>query len=153
MAYVFEFDHPLAESVGDYAKECLDAVTDWRNSASIASLTMRASASDVLLLDRRKPGLAQEFMLHEPLSSIYRLCDEATGLSQILKSLPATHQMTGEELETALDSLVAKGLMVKEGTAYLSLAIPTAGMFPEKPGTQPACDEDTALTPVQTLIH
>lgn len=153
LAYVFEFDHPLAESVGDYAKECLDAVTDWRNSASIASLTMRASASDVLLLDRRKPGLAQEFMLHEPLSSIYRLCDEATGLSQILKSLPATHQMTGEELETALDSLVAKGLMVKEGTAYLSLAIPTAGMFPEKPGTQPACDEDTALTPVQTLIH
>jgi ribosomal peptide maturation radical SAM protein 1 len=142
LAYVFEFDHTLAKSVDSYAKECLEAVAVWRSSTSAASLTMRESSPDVLLLDCRKPGSAQEITLHEPLSSIYRLCDEATALSQILKSLPAPHQITGEELEAALDSLIAKGLMVKEGTTYLSLAIPAAGMFAEKPGVQSVCDED-----------
>ena len=137
LAYVFEFNHPLAESVDAYAKECLEAVTVWRSSASAASLTMRESGSDVMLLDCRKPGPAQEITLHEPLSSVYRFCDEARALSQILRSLPAPLQMTDQELETALDFLVAKGLMVKEGTAYLSMAIPAEGTFMEKPDTQP----------------
>jgi ribosomal peptide maturation radical SAM protein 1 len=127
LAYVFAFDHPLAKSVDSYAKECLEAVTTWRSSAPAASLTMRESGSDLLLLDERKSGLAQQIILHEPLSSAYRLCDEAVALSQILQSLPAPYQMTSEELENALDSLVEKGLMAREGSAYLSLALPASG--------------------------
>jgi hypothetical protein len=151
LAYVFEFDHPLAKSVDSYAKECLEAVNIWRSSAPAASLTMRENGSDVLLLDCRKPGLAQEIALHEPFSSIYRLCDEATALSQILKSLPSSHQLTCDELETALDSLVAKGLMAKEGMAYLSLAIPAVGMFEKKHVAEPLCDEDRRQ-PTEKLI-
>jgi ribosomal peptide maturation radical SAM protein 1 len=142
LAYVFEFDHPLAKSVDSYAQECLEAVGAWQSSAAAATLTMRESGSDLLLLDRRKPGPAQQIALHEPLSSIYRLCDEALALSQILQAIPAPHQITGEEVETALDSLVEKGLMAKEGSSYLSLAIPAPEMFTEKPGAQLVCNGD-----------
>jgi ribosomal peptide maturation radical SAM protein 1 len=138
LAYVFEFDHPLAESVDFYAKECLEAVTAWRSSTLTASLIMREIGSDLLLIDSRKPGPAREIALREPLSSIYRQCDQATALGQILKSLP--NKITGPELETALDSLVGEGLMAKDGGAYLSLAIPEAGMFAEKPGASPVHD-------------
>jgi hypothetical protein len=48
------------------------------------------------------------------------------ALSQILKLLPEPHQMTRKELETALDSLAEKGLMAKEGSVYLSLALPAS---------------------------
>lgn len=124
LAYVFELDHPLAKLVNSYAKECLGAVAVWRESATAARLIMRESGADVVIVDCRKPGPAQEITLREPLSSIYRLCDEAMALSQILKLLPTPHRIADTELESELDALVAKGLMAKDGSAYLSLAVP-----------------------------
>ncbi|MGH9773546.1 MAG: RiPP maturation radical SAM C-methyltransferase [Candidatus Acidiferrales bacterium] len=133
LAYTFEFDHELDQSVESYAGEVLEAVSAWQSRAPAASLTMKESGGDLLLIDSRKPGPAEKTTLHEPLSTIYQLCDEAMGLARIWQSLPACNQTTLEEVGSALDSLCERGLMAKEGSVYLSLAIPLADAGCDQP--------------------
>jgi ribosomal peptide maturation radical SAM protein 1 len=133
LAYTFEFDHNLAQSVNSYASDLLEAVRAWRAFAPTASLTMQKSGCDLVLLDSRKPGPAEKTILHEPLSTIYRLCDEATGLARIWQALPPSNRITVEELESALESLCEKGFMAREGSVYLSLAVSAADVSCDVP--------------------
>ena len=124
LAYNFQFDHDLAASVDSYARELVEATTAWQNCAHVASLTMQENGCDLVLMDTRSPGPARKITLNKPLSAVYQGCDEAMALSQIWQSLPPANRIALEELERALDALVEAGLMVKEGSTFLSLAVP-----------------------------
>jgi ribosomal peptide maturation radical SAM protein 1 len=124
LAYFFEFDHDLADSVESYAGDMVEATVAWQNSSRGANLIMQQSGCDLLLIDMREPGHTFTTRLQEPLSTVYRLCDEAMSAKRIRSLMSDPDGMSGQELEAALDSLVDRGLMAKDGLAYLSLAVP-----------------------------
>jgi ribosomal peptide maturation radical SAM protein 1 len=123
LAYSFEFDEDSAGKIGLYAHPVVEAVEGWRDRASGAALQMQEDDGGLLLIDARESTPAP-IRLREPLSTIYRLCDEPASLGRICQSAAASPGTTAPEVERMLDSLVAQRLMVKEGSSYLSLAIP-----------------------------
>ncbi len=86
----------------------------------------------VLLVCDLRPG--REAL--EPLSGLqrvlYELCDTACPLATMQqKAREATSTVVSAvELEVLLDPLLKRGLMVQEGTSYLSLAIPVGEYSP-----------------------
>jgi ribosomal peptide maturation radical SAM protein 1 len=129
LAYYFEFDHPAEASVEEYARPAVAGFQTWQAAGYQGNLTGKMAGGALVLQDTRKRGRkAVNTVLREPLSSAYIFCDQVRPLSSILAHVARAAACsepgwTSEELEVALDELVSRGLMLKEGKSYLSLAI------------------------------
>lgn len=118
MAYFFEFDHELQETVADYTCEAVSEIVAWRNMLHPGSLTYTMRGADLVLVDTRSSVDPAETVLEEPLSTIYSYCDEAQTIGNIQQHLTGSRQdleMTLEELREALDCMVYQRLMICEG--------------------------------------
>jgi ribosomal peptide maturation radical SAM protein 1 len=126
LAYFFEFDHELQMSVADYTRNVVKEIIAWQTLAHRGTLTYTPRGGEIALLDTRRPSDAIEAVLEEPLSTIYFYCDEArsvTNIQQYLAGSPRPWQMTTRELREALENMVERRWMIREGEHYLSLAI------------------------------
>jgi ribosomal peptide maturation radical SAM protein 1 len=129
IAYYFDFDHELNNSVDQYAKLLTDRVTAWQQSSCRGELTATGGKHELVLTDTRVSGQNSVTTLEEPLRSIYLFCDEIKSFSAIKEYVSATlpeSGMTDSDLESALNRLVEGRLMATEGAAYLSLAVVTS---------------------------
>ena len=63
---------------------------------------------------------------------LYELCDTACPLATLQQKAgeAASTVVSATELEALFDPLLKRGLMVREGTSYLSLAIPVGEYSP-----------------------
>ena len=126
MAYFFEFDHDLQETVDDYTRHVVSEVAAWQSGAHRGNLASTLRYGQLVLSDTRKSVDSPEIVLTEPLSLAYAYCDEARSLANIQQHLKNQRcEMKLEELRGALDGLVQQRLMVAEGLSYLSLAVPS----------------------------
>ncbi len=126
LAYYFEFDHPQAESVEKYVRPALEKVKAWQTARSRGCLKGTFGDGSLVLVDTRKRGKKSTTVLHEPLRTAYIFCDQSRAFLAILAHLLAcfsARSITDAWLGEALDDLVTRGLMLKEGKSYLSLAI------------------------------
>lgn len=79
-----------------------------------------------MVVDTRKHGKKLTTVLQEPLGTAYIFCDQSRGCSEIKAHLSACFPaggFTDARLEEVLDDLVSRGLMLKDGKSYLSLAL------------------------------
>ena len=132
MAYFFEFDHELQETVAGYTRDVVNEIVAWQNMVHPGSLTYTIRDPDLVLVDTRRSVDPSEIVLGEPLSTIYSYCDEAQTIGNIQQHLTDSRQdleMTLEELREALDCMVHQRLMVGEGPHYLSLAVPSSKAY------------------------
>ncbi|NDQ57958.1 MAG: RiPP maturation radical SAM protein 1 [Acidipila sp.] len=126
LAYYFEFDHPLGDSVEEYARPAVEKAKAWQSAGSRGYLKGIIRNDSLVVADTRKRGKKLTTVLLEPLRTAYIFCDQSRASSEIKAHLSAcfpARAFTDAWLEEALDDLVSRGLMLKDGKSYLSLAL------------------------------
>jgi ribosomal peptide maturation radical SAM protein 1 len=127
LAYSFEADHSELEFVEEYLRPVARQVKLWQSARSRGRLKGTLRGHDLLLEDTRLGKKRTTVVLPEPLRTAYIYCDQARPLSAIQALVSACFSRRENRLEIsiepALADLVSRGLMLKEGKSYLSLAI------------------------------
>lgn len=125
IAYYFDYEFETAVPRGAY-DEFNAAVDAWRqrwNEAPQPQLTFRFAPNIVVIEDTRISSRKANCTLRGPLANLYEACSERP---RGLRSMQSTvgDDFSCEDIAAALDDLVVRGLMIREGDNYLALALP-----------------------------
>lgn len=125
MAYFFDYE--LQETVPDSElEETHDLVKQWQASWKAAQkprLTYWAAKGFVQIEDLRDPAKPGTFTFTDPLAGIYTaLSDRPSTAAGVKEKL--TLPWPVEEIESTLDEFCTRGLMMRDGNLFLSLALP-----------------------------
>jgi ribosomal peptide maturation radical SAM protein 1 len=131
LAYYFVFDYADGRDPGAYTAPLAEAIDRWRRDHEHSELISFDFGDSLLLIDCRPaigPGVRTLTGLDRVL---YLRCDAIAGLTQLSEIARRQGERLGtEEPEARLQPLVDAGLMLREGNAYLSLAIPLGDYAP-----------------------
>jgi len=126
LAYFFDFDCPSVELADEYARPTLRQVNAWSRARFRGRLKGKFRNGALVVVDTRKRPKRSTRVLEEPLKTAYVFCDQIRPFSGIKAHLLACfpeHVFTDSWLEESLSGLVSRGLMLREGNSFLSLAI------------------------------
>jgi hypothetical protein len=131
LAYDFEYRHLDGRDPSTSTRGLADAVQRWRELSGRAaeSLIYRRGPGFLFVQDRR-PGLeAADFHFDRIEAKIYLACDAGATAAEIHAQLAADgeNSLDALEIETYLQELVYAGLMFREGSRFLALAIAING--------------------------
>lgn len=126
LAYYFDFRYPQEVALKEYTRPALEKVNAWRFAASRGRLKGIVGEDRLTVVDTRRGRKKSTTVLQDPLRTAYIFCDQVRPFSAIKGHLSRCFpslDLTDTWLEEALNDLVSRGLMLKEGKSYLSLAI------------------------------
>jgi len=124
----YSFDHEFEQSLPDAEYEPMRRLFDdwhatWANPTT-PSLTFEPADGALLITDLRDPARPATVTVAEPLSSLYAaLSDRPRKADKVTAELGLLEPV--EELTAALREFCTHGLMIREGDAFLSLALPS----------------------------
>ena len=125
LAYFFEYE--LENTLPESAHAAtIAAIAAWRKAWEAderPALTFRTAPDYVQIEDLRHADRPGVYNFEGPLAAIYLAC------SDLPRNVASLRQTTGltepdEEIEEACDAFCARGLMMRDGDRFLSLAIP-----------------------------
>jgi ribosomal peptide maturation radical SAM protein 1 len=132
LAYYYTFGSRAPRDLAVYTEPLRKRVQEWRRAHGASDLFFLDDGSTLTIWDERP--VAPQFMTE--LSSLerrlYLACDGAARLSSVCRSVANGNGGDGlrEEVGAVLDSLVERLLMIREGSSFLSLAIPVGDYRP-----------------------
>ena len=125
IAYFFEyeFNDSLPESEFEETHGIVKSWTDaWKTPVKPA-LTYWSSKGFLQIEDTRNPAEPGTYTFHDPLASIYTaLSNRPRPAAKIQEELNLPWPL--EEIEGAMNEFCERGLMMREGNLFLSLALP-----------------------------
>lgn len=135
-SYYFDFDYDQANNPTGYAAEVIAYIHHWRanpEAGELRSITRSESTNglphgSLAILDTRPNATSPELILTGLEQAAYEFCDElqsGTSVVRHLRSVFPDEEFTQESVLTFLNSLVAHGLMITDGSNYLSMALRT----------------------------
>jgi ribosomal peptide maturation radical SAM protein 1 len=124
LAYYFAYDYRQEQDVAQYAEPLVRAVRAWTTSWQHAELMSVDLGDRLLIFDTRPRARAPLSVLCGADRDLYLRCD-AIALSTELSASSAS----------SLAAMVARGLMLNEGTRYLSIAVPLGEYRPSPRAT------------------
>jgi len=132
MGYYFDFEYEDGRDPGEYARPLNQAIVRWRSTAGRAVLCSLEGDERLTLFDTRPTARQGEIVLTSLAKRLYQLCDEGHTVPALLRTLANTpsdsdagiSDVSREQTRVILDDLVDKGLMIRDGERYLSLATP-----------------------------
>jgi ribosomal peptide maturation radical SAM protein 1 len=119
LAYYFAYDYKSPQDVAGYATRLLRRVHAWKTTWRHSELVSIDINGRLLLFDTRPRARYPISMLAGEDRELYLACDAITDSSQVDASSAAR-----------LNTLVDRGLMLKVGARYLSLAVPIGDYAP-----------------------
>ena len=134
LARRFVFDYLEPRDVVAYTEPLARAVADWQSSYGENDLFFADLGSQVLVWDLRRDAREPLTVLTGLQRALYLACDacrsldDLTHLAPETTSSPASH----DTVEGALAPLIERGLLVRDGNAFLSLAIPLGDYSPSE---------------------
>jgi len=131
LAHYFSYDYRRHQPVDAYTKACKDAIVNWERAFGRSELFCMDDGRELRIWDER-PGAA------EPLTALtgaqrrlYLACDSIQRLAQLRRVLAEDGKARSRrEVAELLTPLVERGLMVREGEAFLALAIAPGEFLP-----------------------
>jgi ribosomal peptide maturation radical SAM protein 1 len=119
IAYYFEFDYARGENPEEYSREVREYCAHWKAAPDHGTLTaVRCPDGSLGLLDTRSSRVREGWIFYGLEQRAYEFCDTAHTPAAVARHL----DVPAENVMGFLDSAVANGLMVTDGTRYLSLA-------------------------------
>jgi hypothetical protein len=112
LAYYFAYDYKVPQDVSRYADPLVRKVHAWKTTWRHAELVSVDLDTRLLLFDTRPSAQAPVSVLSGEDRELYLTCDTITDASAL-----------DDSSTTRLRSIAAAGLMLNEGTKYLSLAV------------------------------
>jgi ribosomal peptide maturation radical SAM protein 1 len=127
LAYFFVFDYPLQQDVAAYTVPLAEAIATWKEKAAESRLWHVDEGERLVLADRR-PGFDPEELtiLDGDHLALYRACDAVQPAARLAKQLSreSGRRCSARDVHALLAPLVHQGLMLREGSSYLSLGLP-----------------------------
>ncbi len=123
LAYHFCFGYADGRNPATYVRPLLRAVRAWRRAHARSALVRVDCGEQAALIDLRP--CAQEILtvLGPVEAALYRDCDAVRGVSALARS----SGLEADVVTARLEPLVARGLLLRDGTRYLALALSQAG--------------------------
>ncbi len=125
LAYYFAYEYRKPQEVARYAEPLVKGVHAWRTAWKHAELISVDVDDALIVFDTRPRSSGPVSVLTGADRAIYLACDAIAEASQL-------HQANGATA-SRLDAMVARGLMLRDGTRYLSLAVPLGEYQPAAP--------------------
>jgi ribosomal peptide maturation radical SAM protein 1 len=131
LAYYFTYGYREPQDVERYTADVVREVRRWQQ-LHLESDLFSIDLGSVLLVCDLRPGGQALVTLSGLQRLLYELCDTACPLATLRQKAgeAASTVVSATELDALLDPLLERGLMVREGTSYLSLAIPVGEYSP-----------------------
>ena len=121
LAYFFAYDYKAPQDVARYAEPLLRSVHAWRTTWRHAELLSVDLEDQLVVFDTRPRAFAPVSVLRDDDRALYLACDAITDSSQL-------EPAQVKRLETFAD----RGLMLADGSRYLSLAVPVGDYQPSR---------------------
>jgi len=135
LAYYFTFRYSKAQDVKSYTWRLAKAVKTWQAVYETSDLFSVDKGTHLLIWDLRPVASEPLTILTDLQRILYITCDRACTVRYLQQS--AEEHMGGKfthhDIEVLLQPIVERGLMIREGRSYLSLAIPLGDYSPRKP--------------------
>ena len=127
LAYFFVFDYSRPQDVAAYTTPLAEAIATWKEKAAESRLWYADEGERLVLADKR-PGFDPDELtvLDGDHLALYRACDAVQPAARLATALSreARRPCTARDVHALLAPLVRQGLMLREGSSYLSLGLP-----------------------------
>jgi ribosomal peptide maturation radical SAM protein 1 len=122
LAYYFTFEYEQEQHIETYTRAFLAAVQQWQQGAEAYHFFSMELGDELMLWDFRDIGEEPLVVLTSIQKSIYLFCDTARSVPEICARL---NDLSGaeERVETELDRMLKRKIMLRIGKRYLSLAV------------------------------
>jgi ribosomal peptide maturation radical SAM protein 1 len=132
LAYYFTYAYREPQDVRGYTRAVEDEVHAWRVACGDADLFSVDLGTVLLICDLRPAFGGRLTSLTGLQRALYMACDGARSLSSLTQLVAEYTEATedAEDVETVLAPLLERGLMVRDRSAYLSLAVPVGDYAP-----------------------
>jgi ribosomal peptide maturation radical SAM protein 1 len=128
--FVFEYREP--HDVGSYTDALLREVTMWQQQYEHSDLFFADVDSRLMVWDFR-PGATKALTVLSGFErQLYLACDSCRTQDELLHLAAETRSCSAETIADLLTPLVERGLMIRDGDSYLSLAIPLGDYSPSE---------------------
>jgi ribosomal peptide maturation radical SAM protein 1 len=138
LAYYFAFRYREPRDVNAYVRPLEREVRAWRRLEEKQDLFSVDTGKDLLLWDLRPAGRSPLTVLGGADRLLYQACDSACDLRQLDEMLGRSIEgpLSPDAIEQRLAPLVERGLLVRDGSRYLALAIPLGEYSPPAPAVE-----------------
>ncbi|NWJ46210.1 MAG: RiPP maturation radical SAM protein 1 [Chloroflexi bacterium] len=128
IAYFFDYEFEQSLPLKAY-EELNNQVeqwnTAWQNPQELPSLRFRINSGELQIFDRRDRSNPIEYNFDESYALLYHACSEKPHSSLALKT-SLNLKETDSQVRAKLLEFCEKGLMMQDGSFFLSLALPVA---------------------------
>ena len=131
LASYFTYDYQEPRDVDGYTRSLSRELDKWKRPANQGALFSVEAGERLVIVDLRPLSSVPLTLIGGLPRLLYRECDAVRDLSQLVRVAagcglaPALHA-----IEEALQPLVDRGLLLREGSRYLALAIPLGEYMP-----------------------
>ena len=134
LAYYFTFRYQVAQDVRNYTSQLRRQVLAWQLSQASSRLFFVDTRDALWIRDERPVAREPVVRLDGVGRTLYLACDRVRRLAELerLVQQSARGRPTAP-VQTQLDALVSRQLMIREGRSYLSLALPVSAYRPPGP--------------------
>jgi ribosomal peptide maturation radical SAM protein 1 len=131
LASYFTYEYAEPRDVDRYTGRLAREIKTWTRAASVSDLVSVDAGDDLLVVDLR-PGSRQPSRVLSGLARfLYAECDAVRDVSQLARAAAAGGAaVSPDEIERMLDPLIEEGLLLRDGSRYLALAIPLGEYVP-----------------------
>jgi ribosomal peptide maturation radical SAM protein 1 len=134
LAYYFTFRYREPRDVSAYVRSLHEETVAWMRSAAESDLFAVDLGTQLLIWDLR-PASQQPLLVMDGLDRVlYQTCDAACDVRQLVTvAQTAGFALTLDDVAARLEPFVERGLLLRDGTRYLALAIPLGEYVPDGP--------------------
>jgi len=134
LAYYFDFDYREPCDVGNYVAPLLKAVQAWQRVDDSSELLAIETGGDLAIWNLRDAGVEPLTLLTGLQRSLYLACDSARELKSLLQvgEEAGVAAESADAIEEMLGPLVESGLMIRDRSRYLALAIRVGDYQPSR---------------------
>lgn len=129
LAYFFEYelDGTLPEDAyAELSAAATEWLRSWEEGDTRPQLTFWSAPGYVQIHDGRRPETTGTYALEDPYAAIYKACSERPiGLRALREKLGL--DLSEEDVEVVVDEFTKRGLMMRDGSQALTLALPAVG--------------------------
>lgn len=128
LAYHFTFRYADDRRVDDYIRPLIDQLRAWRRSEGTSDLFFADTGSSLVVCDLRPAARRFVTVLTGLDRALYLACDAVAEARQLAGL--AAPSMSAEDIVLRLQPLCDAGLLARDGTKFLALAIPIGEYAP-----------------------
>jgi ribosomal peptide maturation radical SAM protein 1 len=131
LAYSFSFRARGCGDAGAYVAPLLHEVARWKRAAKASALFSVPAGDALIVWDLRPVARHPLTVLRGLHRALHEACDASASLRALVDAGRSSCGSTREEVERALETLVANRLLLRDGERHLALAVSLGRFSPE----------------------